>query len=279
MKCVISDIYCSSKSNHFRRFGYAENLRFTHLCDLMQSPATKLPKGWKWIELPETESTNKYAMDLIHEGLAHHGVCVFTHFQSRGKGRRGKSWITNPGENLTVSVIIYPDQHQQDPVLISFAAAVAAFRLCQAYAGKEVAIKWPNDIYWQNRKLGGILIETILKKGKPVCAVIGTGINVNQTEFSVSGKEPCSLAGITHQQWTPGTLGKELCCLLNETLQLDKSELMRWYNEHLYRKNELVRLQFNGSVGEVIIKEVNAKGELLIQSKEEIMALREAEWL
>ncbi|HUR23602.1 MAG TPA: biotin--[acetyl-CoA-carboxylase] ligase [Acidimicrobiales bacterium] len=115
----------------------------------------------------ELDSTNRLAADLARAG-APDGVVVGAGHQTAGRGRRGRSWDSRPGASLLVSVILRPA-----PPLVTLAAGVAAAEACEAVAGVEVGLKWPNDLLLDGVKLGGILSELVGD-----AAVVGLGLNL-----------------------------------------------------------------------------------------------------
>ncbi|MFA6609111.1 MAG: biotin--[acetyl-CoA-carboxylase] ligase, partial [Candidatus Paceibacterota bacterium] len=164
------------------------------------------------MELAVVESTNIYAMDLLQANLAGHGAAFFAHQQTSGKGQRGKSWTTEPGQNIALSVIIdvsFLTITRQFP--LSSMVAAASYDFFSNYAGDETRIKWPNDIYWRDRKAGGILIENLVRGNNWQGAVAGIGINLNQTGFQASVRNPVSLKQITGKQYNPVEMARELC--------------------------------------------------------------------
>mgnify|MGYP006201769351 CR=1 FL=1 len=175
-----------------------------------------------WIELDIVDSTNNYAMGLIHAGVAQHGTVVFAHYQNKGKGQRGKSWETEPGANLSFSIILQP--HFLVPTQMFQLLAVTALSVRQEleqYIGDEAKIKWPNDLYWRDRKTGGILIENVLRGTQWQWAVVGIGINVNQTTFGTL-RNPVSIKQITGKETTV----KELARVIHSNL-LDQLDLLK----------------------------------------------------
>jgi BirA family biotin operon repressor/biotin-[acetyl-CoA-carboxylase] ligase len=117
--------------------------------------------GQRLIILPSIDSTNNYAMGQANAGLAGHGTVYFALEQTAGKGQRGKSWITTVGENIMMSVVIEPQSLKiNDQFLLSAAIALGCYDFFKSYAGDEISIKWPNDIYWRDRKAGGYLSRT-----------------------------------------------------------------------------------------------------------------------
>jgi BirA family biotin operon repressor/biotin-[acetyl-CoA-carboxylase] ligase len=125
-------------------------------------------------------------MGKVRAGMAQHGLSVFALEQTRGKGQRDKIWISEPGQNIALSLVLEPKHHFPSLFLLSMAMAVGTVRFFRKYVPDDVSIKWPNDVYWRDRKAGGILIENVWQGGVWKFAVVGIGININQTRFSIS---------------------------------------------------------------------------------------------
>jgi BirA family biotin operon repressor/biotin-[acetyl-CoA-carboxylase] ligase len=237
------------------------------------------------MELTEVESTNIYAMDRLQANLAAHGAVFFAHSQTAGKGQHGKSWSAEPGKNIAMSVIIdcsFLLLTQQFP--LSVMVALACHDLFGKYAGDETFVKWPNDIYWRDRKAGGILIENQVRGSNWQAAVVGVGMNLNQTVFSPDLKNPVSLKQITGKDFDPVAFAKELCdCLENRYGQLKNGafqKLLIEYNERLFQRGQKVRLK-KGAVGfECVINGVSANGELDVSGGlQESYRFGEVEWV
>ena len=140
--------------------------------------------GEPFIELLTVESTNNYAMGLARAGMAQHGMVVFTHEQTKGKGQRAKEWLSQTGQNIAMSIIIEPSKLKVSGIfLLSMMTAVALQEFFGNFVADETKIKWPNDIFWRDRKAAGILIENLWQGSEWKFTVIGIGINVNQTDF------------------------------------------------------------------------------------------------
>jgi BirA family biotin operon repressor/biotin-[acetyl-CoA-carboxylase] ligase len=106
-------------------------------------------------------------MAKVRTGLAKHGDGYFAMAQVSGKGQRGKTWVTEPGTNIILTLVMQPSALQlAQQFQFSAAIALAAHDFFAFYAGDETTIKWPNDIYWRDRKAGGILIENIVGGGE-----------------------------------------------------------------------------------------------------------------
>jgi BirA family biotin operon repressor/biotin-[acetyl-CoA-carboxylase] ligase len=135
-----------------------------------------------FIILNTTESTNNHAMEALRSGNVADGTVFFALEQTKGKGQRSKSWFSNKGENLVLSTIRDTTALKIDNQFqISCITALACHDLISSYTDDDVRIKWPNDLYWRDRKAGGILIENMIKGNSWDKAIIGIGININQT--------------------------------------------------------------------------------------------------
>ena len=190
-------------------------------------PATPIiTLGAPLIELPSIDSTNIYAMEQIKAGKAISGSCYNTPFQTHGKGQHGRVWESEKGQNLLCSYVLElkslnPSKNwgPEDQKGLSAAVAIGAKAFFGAHAGEETLIKLPNDIYWRDRKAGGILIENSLRGTEWTWAVIGIGFNINQTSFSPDAPNPVSLRQITGRQWEIARLQTELSKALTESIQ------------------------------------------------------------
>lgn len=190
-------------------------------------PATPIiTLGAPLIELPSIDSTNIYAMEQIKAGKAISGSCYNTPFQTHGKGQHGRVWESEKGQNLLCSYVLElkslnPSKNwgPEDQKGLSAAVAIGAKAFFGAHAGDETLIKLPNDIYWRDRKAGGILIENSLRGTEWTWAVIGIGFNINQTSFSPDAPNPVSLRQITGRQWEIARLQTELSKALTDSIQ------------------------------------------------------------
>lgn len=208
-------------------------------------------------------------MAQAHAGMATHGVMYFAYDQWAGKGQRGKSWTSIPGENIILSTVLEPANlliTQQ--FALSVAVALACHDLFSHYAGvSDTAIKWPNDLYWRDRKAGGILIENSFKGDQWAYAIVGTGININQTQFPPTARHPVSLKQITGVTFDAPTLARELGTFLElryqELIKGKAASQLEEYNRRLYRREQLVRLKKDQAVFSTVVKGVTPAGELI----------------
>lgn len=139
--------------------------------------------GNKIIHLDSVDSTNNYAAKLCKEGSVTHGTVIMADEQTNGRGQRGASWQSEAGQNLMFSLYLEPTKLKADQqTIISHCVSLALVKVLQK-RGLEAQIKWPNDIYVNEKKIAGILIENVLRSGKVGSSIVGVGLNVNQTIF------------------------------------------------------------------------------------------------
>jgi BirA family biotin operon repressor/biotin-[acetyl-CoA-carboxylase] ligase len=236
-----------------------------------------------WIELDSVDSTNNYAMGLIHEGLAQHGLTIRTAHQTKGKGQRGKIWETEPGSNLSFSIIVKPGLLLTQSFQLLAATALAVRDELEKVLGDETKIKWPNDLYWRDRKTGGILIENVVRGRQWQWAVIGIGINVNQTKFK-GLKNPVSIKQITGKETDVLQLAQAIQkAVLNECNNLQQqgfAAIFETYNRQLYKLQQPVRLKKETRILSTKVNGVNTTGQLVTGTEvEECFDFGEVEWL
>jgi len=156
--------------------------------------------GKQVIYMPTCHSTNDIAMSMLEKPDIHEGCIVITDNQTAGRGQRGNSWVSESGLNLTYSIILKPSSILiKDQFFISMAISLSIFDvLDQMLPNDQVKIKWPNDIYVNESKIGGILIENTLKPPFLESAVVGIGLNINQRDFGL--EKATSLALLTNKE-------------------------------------------------------------------------------
>lgn len=255
-----------------------------------------------FIELQSIDSTNKYAMALVRgellpdgQGEIQHGMAIFSHEQTAGKGQRGKNWVSEKGSNIALTILLNPyPLSVTDQFKLSVCIAVSGWDLFSKYAGDETKIKWPNDLYWRDRKAGGILIENVIQSSQSTdgsrwlpewkWTVAGIGMNINQSVFDPDLPNPVSLKQITGKSFLPADLAKELCSIIEANYLIliagNFEILFNKYQAHLYKKNEKVKLKKRNRVFETTIKGVSQTGQLITQhSIEGRFEFGEVEWI
>jgi len=240
--------------------------------------------GQPFIELITVDSTNNYAMAEVQKGTVQHGTAWFAYNQTAGKGQRGRQWHATPGQNIMLSVALNTSGLLvSDQFFLLCAIALAAHDICSKYAGSETSVKWVNDIYWNDRKAGGILIENVLRGNNWQWAVAGIGININQTAFGDTAGRAVSLKQITGKTFDVVALAKELqgyvAARFNQLIA-DKAGVLDDYNNILYRRGTSVRLKKENIVFNAIIKEALPDGMLRVEGAAwETFGFGEVEWV
>ncbi|MEO8412084.1 MAG: biotin--[acetyl-CoA-carboxylase] ligase [Ginsengibacter sp.] len=239
----------------------------------------------KLIILERVDSTNNYAMAMVQNKEAMSGDAVFAIEQIEGKGRRGKTWQSHKGENIILSIMV---QMQWLPVQqqfqLSMAVALGCFDFFSKYIKKNIKIKWPNDIFLNDSKAGGILIENIIKGNLWQWAIIGIGLNINQETFDNVIVKPISLRQITEKHYDVIQLSRELHGAILKKLEILQSgefdHLFHEYNENLFCRNQIVKLKKGNIVFETKIEGISARGELITRDvMERRFGFDEVEWV
>ena len=216
--------------------------------------------------------------------MAQPGIAVFAHHQTKGKGQRNKQWQSEANKNIAISIILSPAPLLlSQSFFISMATALAVQRFYSTYAGDEVKIKWPNDIYWRDRKTAGILIENVIQGTVWKWSILGIGININQTSFDATAVRAVSLKQITGKSFDPLMLAKELCIYLQDAfneLLLAPMAIQATYKKAIYKLEETVLLKKGNKLFSAMIKNVTEQGKLVVfAGVEEIFSVGEIEWV
>ena len=140
--------------------------------------------GQNIIYLPTCQSTNNEALQFLADGTAYEGDMVVTDGQTQGRGQRGNQWIAQSGQNLTFSLVLQPTfLLASEQFWLNMAVSLAVYDSLSPFIPAGLRIKWPNDIYVNDRKMGGILIENALQGYNLAHSVVGIGLNINQTQL------------------------------------------------------------------------------------------------
>lgn len=240
----------------------------------MPEPLPDNPLGEPFVELDSVDSTNNYALARIHAGMASHGEAFFAREQYAGKGQRGRVWQSEKGNNLIISIILNPNPlgvQQQFQLSACLSISVAAW--FARYAGDATRIKWPNDLYWHDRKAGGMLIESVISGSENAgaqwkWAVAGIGININQTGFNTELKNPVSLRQITDKSYQANELARELSQEFEKNWRQLKQgtfpQILEQYNQLLFRKNQEVKLRHGNRIFTATLLRVDEQGKLWV---------------
>jgi BirA family biotin operon repressor/biotin-[acetyl-CoA-carboxylase] ligase len=237
------------------------------------------------IELQQTDSTNNYAMQMVRDGMAQNGQAVLAYHQTAGKGQRTKSWISEDGKGLNLSILASAEfltPANGFPLLA--ATAVAVTEELFETTGKEFKIKWPNDLYWNDRKAGGILTQSVIQGSVWKWAVIGIGINVLQENFPSELPNPVSLKQISGTNIDIRTLAENIRNRLMQHLVKLKAEgfdqIHGEYLKRLYKLEKNVLFKYKDQEMNLFIRGVSKEGMLETGNEEHVQyAFGELEWV
>ncbi len=202
------------------------------------------------IALRQTDSTNNALREALQDqtmGELPDYFTIVAGYQIAGRGQQGNSWESEPGKNLLFSTLLHPSfLAVKDQFLLSRIVSLALIDLLEKYAPKETfTIKWPNDIYWKESKICGILIENDLQGDVLSDSIVGIGLNVNQLEFPDSLPNPCSLIQIIgYEVNLDECLIRFMACLrkqykaLREADGIAVADLEEQYQTALYRGDD-----------------------------------------
>lgn len=229
--------------------------------------------GKVFLDFPELDSTNSYATELIAKSKPTEGTAISTFQQTLGRGQIGSSWESEPHKNIALSVILYPTfLPLREQFVLNLAVSLAVRDFVAKYIEKPVKVKWPNDIYVENRKVVGILIQNSIGQSAIQSSVIGIGVNVNQTQFSAAAPNATSFALEAGQSFDLYQLIEQLCVSLEQRyLKLKNSThyhaLRAEYLSQLYRFDEPAQFRrADGSTFYGKIIDIAASGKLVIAS-------------
>ena len=204
-----------------------------------------------YIKVSQTASTNTYLSRLA--ATLPGGTVIYTPSQTAGRGQKGNSWESEDGKNLTISLLLKrPPVKARDQFYLSEAAALAVVEALADEAGEGFTVKWPNDVYWQDKKVCGMLIENSLDGTDIATCIIGIGINVNQERFVSDAPNPVSFLNITGREHDLMTLLKSVCSRIEELVcslsdEDARSDLHCRYMAALYRNDGAMYLYEDAS--------------------------------
>ncbi|MFT5753942.1 MAG: BirA family biotin operon repressor/biotin-[acetyl-CoA-carboxylase] ligase [Flavobacterium sp.] len=191
------------------------------------------------IKLNATNSTNDYLKNLMRKQFVDNFTIVVTNNQEKGRGQRDAEWHSEAGKNLTFSVLVRDlIMNPTDLFTLNIAVALSVFETLNQLTSKKCAVKWPNDIMADNKKIAGILIENAIQQNGEIYSVIGIGLNVNQINFNFIN----NVTSLKLLQSLDFNLDNVLNSLLenlkqNISLVRNKSDLLwKKYLENLFKK-------------------------------------------
>jgi len=177
--------------------------------------------------ITSTNSTNTLLKELVAKGEWRESErFIRAGYQTAGRGQTGNGWESEADKNLLCSILLPPRQNLFELNVIT---AVAVQRIL----GEAFTIKWPNDIYWNDKKVAGILIENAIIGNEIKYSIAGIGLNVNQTTFVSNAPNPVSLKQITGIDYDLDELMAQLMTAVGRAL---KEDVWEYYKAHLYRR-------------------------------------------
>ena len=223
------------------------------------------------IHISETNSTNNYLQTYCAREKAEELTTVVADFQTSGRGQRGNSWESAPFKNLLFSFVLFPEfLEARRQFLISQIVSLAIKEELDTYTD-DVSIKWPNDIYWKEKKICGILIENDLMGRNISQSVAGIGININQEAFHSPAPNPVSLYQITGKQSDIFEVLKNIMLRVqfyyNQLKKGDTSSIITQYEKSLFRKEGIHR--YKDANGEFLARIVcvEPEGRLILEDE------------
>jgi BirA family biotin operon repressor/biotin-[acetyl-CoA-carboxylase] ligase len=225
------------------------------------------------IRLRETASTNNYLRELLassREQLSE-GVVISADFQTRGRGQVGNIWESEDGKNLLFSMLLFPSSIEANQQFVLSKMVSLAVTGVLKEEIDDVFIKWPNDIYWRDKKIAGILIENDLCGSNIQYCVIGIGLNINQESFVSNAPNPVSLRQITGKTYDREDLLKRIVKRIYMLyIQLLREELNCFdeeYKKALYRHDGLHEYRANDENFKASIVDILPSGHLVLQTE------------
>ncbi len=223
------------------------------------------------IHLDSIDSTNNYAATLIRLSRPPEGTVITAQEQTEGRGQRGSSWVSSRGDNLLCSIVLYPRiLSATDTFLLSQCMSLALAEMITDRLGRDVWIKWPNDLIVNDKKIAGILIEFSWSESRVQSAICGIGLNLNQVTFPIPGATSVRL--VSGQGWASDD------CLQSMLGYIDRyylrllggqfSEIQSEYQSRLYKHGEFASYLWNGQVTEAAIQSVDRQGKLHLHTRD-----------
>ena len=219
-------------------------------------------------------STNDRLAELCQEKEIKEFTTLMAEYQTSGKGQRGNSWESEPHKNLLFSFVLFPEfLEARRQFLISQIVSLAIKEELDTYTD-DVSIKWPNDIYWKEKKICGILIENDLIGRNISRSIAGIGININQEEFHSPAPNPVSLYQITGKQYDIFEVLRNIMLRVQsyyyQLKKNDTSSIVTQYEKSLFRKEGMHR--YKDANGEFLarIVYVEPEGRLILEDERQI---------
>lgn len=222
------------------------------------------------IKLNAIDSTNDYLKKNSGLGQLPNFTVVTAESQTNGRGQHGATWVSEPGKNLTASILVrdfYKDTFA--PFELIIAVSVSIHQALQQFSIPDLTIKWPNDIMSGNKKIGGILIENLHKSDKRIYSIIGLGLNVNQIQFD-GFPQASSLQLICAKEFDKQELLKKIISVLEHKLldwENQRVSSVEFYQNCLFKKGIPAQFKTKHSIFTGVISGVDQEGRLLLTNE------------
>lgn len=228
--------------------------------------------GQNLITLKEVGSTNTFLKDAVSKSTPLlDGTVILAEKQFAGRGQSKNSWLSEPGKNLTFSILLNPAfLLVEQQFILNMAVSLALNDVLSKYAGFEASIKWPNDIFIGGKKVGGMLIENIILGNQIRHAIIGIGLNVNQVDFPSYINNVTSLKLFLHTDYDLLSCLGEICSAVEARyLQLmagSSAEIRSGYLNKLYLIDQWALFKFDDKIQSGKITGVSEIGLLQVET-------------
>jgi BirA family biotin operon repressor/biotin-[acetyl-CoA-carboxylase] ligase len=227
--------------------------------------------GSKKIFIEKLSSTNIHASHMVRKGIVQEGTVIYTKFQTAGRGQAGNSWEGQYGKNLLFSTVLYPHTIKADDQFLISKIMTLGIKDYLKGLIRGTSIKWPNDIYINDDKIAGILIENTIIQNEIEYTIAGIGVNINQEKFSAGILNPTSLkiqTGVTYNlEDCLADLLKSLDFRYKQLINGKITTLDTDYITSLYRYNEWTEFKDSDGIFEGKIIAVTGKGRLQIEDR------------
>jgi len=229
----------------------------------------------KIIRLHEIDSTNRYLMEEC-DACDDQIIVATAEYQSAGKGMGTNSWESEPKKNLLFSILVHPNRLPiARQFMLSMTEALALHDVLIQFSD-EIRIKWPNDIYWRDKKLSGTRIDTTLSQKGIRKFVIGTGVNVNQILFKSDAPNPVSLAQIVERELDCDALLQQIVEAFAQRYEMlyngAYAQLSADYHANLYRSHGFFLYRTADGEMQAALIEVEDDGTLVLRDERGVIS-------
>ena len=221
------------------------------------------------IKLNQIDSTNRFLLEFNKSSNISGPIVVTAEYQSEGRGRASKSWFSNRGENLLISLLLNHKLHINKKFDLSIVISLALKDFLSTYLKDDIHIKWPNDLIIKNKKIAGFIIDNLVQNSNIHTSVIGIGVNINQLKFNYFSPLATSIALENNCNYNLDDMKNNLLsCIENRYINFEKnSTLYNEYLNYLYLKDKFSFFEINLKRVEAKIINVSEIGELYVQFK------------